>query len=112
MAVATTETPLTSSGVPPRTCTDDEMASPNRKPTRGRPPLPKGERRVRIDVRLRPETVRELARMAADARLTKTEVLERLIGLCCPGYACWVCGSHSVSTPPSSARTGAVARQR
>ncbi len=45
----------------------------------GRPPLPKGERRVLVAFRLRPETVKLIARLAANGGITRTEVIETLL---------------------------------
>lgn len=45
----------------------------------GRPPLAPGERRVRVDLRLPPETVAALDALALDAGETRTGMVERLV---------------------------------
>jgi uncharacterized protein (DUF1778 family) len=42
----------------------------------GRPPLPKGERRVRVDLRLSPNTVRLLDEIADRKVCTRTDAVE------------------------------------
>lgn len=46
---------------------------------RGRPSLPEDERRVRVDVRLRPALLEALDGLAASAGESRTETLERVI---------------------------------
>lgn len=55
------------------------MTRPKRKPRLGRPPLPKGERRVRVDFRLRPDVLKMLDALAEEWGKNRTETIERCI---------------------------------
>jgi hypothetical protein len=56
--------------------------------------------RVSLRILLKPETKRHLEDCAEREGKTVQAFLDRVLDVCCPGYACPWCGGHGITTEP------------